>query len=168
MLGYLSQTWSIRVAGAYTIYENDIINRFNVTKYGFLYNWYTVIDSRKLCPIGWHVPIENEWDVLVAELGGPTVAGGKLKSTAALWNNGSVPVPGNNESGFFANPGGFRNGSAGDFMASGSNAFFWSATEISGVNSAFFAQTFNLGPGITAGNLQQFKTTGESVRCLKD
>ena len=28
----------------------------NVATYGRLYTWYAATDSRKVCPIGWHVP----------------------------------------------------------------------------------------------------------------
>ena len=164
MFGNSSQTWSIKVTGAYTIYENDIIN---VTRYGFLYNWYAAIDSKKLCPTGWHVPIEDEWNVLGAKLGGPIVAGGKLKSTSTLWINGGVPVPGNNESGFFANPGGFRDAYSGTFIGSGSNAFFWSATGGSGL-SASSANGFNLNPGDGYSVPNWLKKYGFSVRCLRD
>jgi uncharacterized protein (TIGR02145 family) len=164
MFGNSSQTWSIKVTGAYTIYENDIIN---VTRYGFLYNWYAAIDSKKLCPTGWHVPVEDEWKVLGAKLGGPIVAGGKLKSTSTLWINVGVPVPGNNESGFFANPGGFRDAYVGGFNSSGSNAFFWSATGGSGL-SASNANGFNLNPGDGYSVPNWSKASGFSVRCLKD
>jgi len=164
MFGNSSQTWSIKVTGAYTIYENDIIN---VTRYGFLYNWYAAIDSKKLCPTGWHVPVEDEWKVLGAKLGGPIVAGGKLKSTSTLWINVGVPVPGNNESGFFANPGGFRDAYSGTFSGSGSNAFFWSATGGSGL-SASNANGFNLNPGDGYSVPNWRKASGFSVRCLKD
>ena len=39
------------------------------TKYGALYNWYTV-NTGKLCPLGWHVPTDAEWTKLITYLGG--------------------------------------------------------------------------------------------------
>ncbi len=33
------------------------------------YNWYTVNDSRGLCPTGWHVPSSDEWNSLIHSLG---------------------------------------------------------------------------------------------------
>ena len=49
-------------------------------KYGKLYNWYAVVDTNGLCPQGWHVPSDAEWDTLVTYLGGKDVAGNKLKA----------------------------------------------------------------------------------------
>jgi uncharacterized protein (TIGR02145 family) len=45
-----------------------------------LYNWYAVVDTNGLCPQGWHVPSDAEWDILVMYLGGWDVAGKKLKA----------------------------------------------------------------------------------------
>lgn len=57
------------------------INVTNGAKYGKLYNWYAVADNRQICPIGWHVPSEAEWMVLIKYLGGEVFAGKKMKST---------------------------------------------------------------------------------------
>ena len=64
---------------AWCYYEN---NTANGTKYGKLYNWYAVVDSRGLAPAGWHVPTDEEWTVLSTFLGGVDVAGKKMKSTS--------------------------------------------------------------------------------------
>lgn len=55
--------------------------------FGALYNWYAV-KSGKLCPKGWRVPTDADWQTLVDTLGGKTVAGGKLKSTATAQGSG--------------------------------------------------------------------------------
>jgi len=47
-------------------------------KYGRLYDFHAV-DTGKLAPKGWHVPSDKEWDELIKFLGGPDVAGKKLK-----------------------------------------------------------------------------------------
>ena len=47
---------------------------------GKLYNWYAVIDNNGLCPQGWHVPSDAEWDTLIEYLGGQNVAGSKMKA----------------------------------------------------------------------------------------
>jgi len=52
-----------------------------------LYNWYTTVDTRGLCPIGWHVPTDCEWMYLEGSLG-MTVA-----------NQETVGYRGNNEGG---------------------------------------------------------------------
>ena len=52
--------WSLST-GAYGDYDN---NPSNSETYGRLYNWYTVDDSRGVCPEGWHVSSDDEFTVL--------------------------------------------------------------------------------------------------------
>jgi uncharacterized protein (TIGR02145 family) len=46
---------------AWCYYEFDPKNS---QKYGKLYNWYAVLDSRQLAPLGYRIPRHNEWSVL--------------------------------------------------------------------------------------------------------
>jgi uncharacterized protein (TIGR02145 family) len=74
--------------------------------YGVLYNWYTV-NTGKLCPSGWHVPSDTEWNVLTDYLGGINIAGGKLKESGFKhWNSPNTGAT--NETAFSALPGGDR------------------------------------------------------------
>jgi uncharacterized protein (TIGR02145 family) len=62
---------------AWCYYDNDPKNG---VKYGKLYNWYAVVDNNGLCPQGWHIPSDDEWDTLINYLGGKDVAGAKMKA----------------------------------------------------------------------------------------
>ena len=62
---------------AWCYYDNDPANG---TKYGKLYNWYAVNDSRGLVPVGYHIPSDAEWKILTDFLGGEEVAGKKMKN----------------------------------------------------------------------------------------
>jgi len=68
---------------AWCYHEN---NTANGTKYGKLYNWYAVNDTRGLAPTGYHIPTDEEWTVLSTFLGGEDVAGKKMKSSFG-WNS---------------------------------------------------------------------------------
>jgi uncharacterized protein (TIGR02145 family) len=46
---------------AWCYYKNK---KKNGEKYGKLYNWYAVNDSRSLAPDGWHIPSYYEWELL--------------------------------------------------------------------------------------------------------
>lgn len=46
----------------------------NGKKYGKIYNWSALSDSRGLAPAGWHIPTEKEWNELRDFLGGANVA----------------------------------------------------------------------------------------------
>ncbi|MBM3919544.1 MAG: hypothetical protein FJ344_08615, partial [Sphingomonadales bacterium] len=59
--------WSQTNTGVWCNYNNDTAND---ALYGKLYNWYSVNDSRGLCPVGWHVPSDAEWTTLTDFLGG--------------------------------------------------------------------------------------------------
>lgn len=152
--------WTNQTTGAYCWYNNDTANK---TTYGALYNWYTVVDSRKLCPTGWHVPKVAEWTRLTTYLGGEIVAGGKLKAIT-LWNSPNTDA--DNSSGFTALPGGFRGYSPGYYDYISNNGYWWSA-------SADYATTAwgyilnNNGSRVRLSNLYG-KNLGYSVRCIRD
>lgn len=91
---------------AWCYYDNDPANG---SKYGRLYNWYAVNDPRGLAPAGWKIPSDDDLVELRHFLGGPYVAGAKLKSTAFWVDHSGKSGNGNNESGFNGLPAGYRN-----------------------------------------------------------
>src|SRR5450432_4786545 len=99
------ETWSILKTGAWCWYKND--SATYASTYGRLYNWFAVNDSRRLAPIGWHIPTEAEWSTLSVCLGDFEVVGGKMKETGTThWSNPNKGAT--NTSGFAALPGGNR------------------------------------------------------------
>ena len=90
---------------AWCYYDNDPANG---AKYGKLYNWYAVNDSRGLAPVGYHIPSDAEWTKLTDFLGGEEVAGTKMKSTDFWADYEGNSGNGTNESGFSGLPGGTR------------------------------------------------------------
>jgi uncharacterized protein (TIGR02145 family) len=143
-----------------------------IATYGYLYNWYAAkgvstsgsTTYKNICPTGWHVPTDAEWTTLETQLGGASVAGGKMKSTGtANWVGQSAGT--DNSSGFSALPGGARDG-LGGFAGIGTIAWFLSATENGGFDAwhrelTFIADNVNRPTNIN-------KTLAASVRCLKD
>lgn len=89
--------------------------------YGIIYNWYAVNDQRGLAPKGWHIPDDDEWEILTHLLG--EEAGTQLKSASNWKEDGN----GTNTKGFNALPGGYRykNGVFKGVLGYGS---FWSST----------------------------------------
>ena len=81
------------------LYGENFYNSTDVLTYGRFYDSYVVLDSRNICPVGWHVPTDSEWTTLVTFLGGDSIAGGKLKSITG-WDSPNTGAT--NESGFSA------------------------------------------------------------------
>jgi uncharacterized protein (TIGR02145 family) len=151
--------WSAVSTGAYAVYNNDAANN---TTYGKLYNWYAVVDSRNLCPVGWHIPSDAEWTTLENFLGGDGIAGGKMKAVSNLWQSPNKGAT--NESGFSGLPGGFRD-SIFTYDYVGNYGYWWSSTE--GSTASAWFRYLGYGDGISArGN--HYKRNGFSVRCLRD
>jgi uncharacterized protein (TIGR02145 family) len=139
--------------------------------YGKLYNWYTVDDSRNICPDGWHVPNLDEWNELREFLGGQPVAGGKMKITGhtqdgsgSLWTNPNTGAT--NESGFSALPAGYRWGPDGTFSNLTFFAGWWTSTAFDTEN-AYYRFTTHTSSSLS-GNHTFGKRRGFSVRCVKD
>jgi uncharacterized protein (TIGR02145 family) len=141
----------------------------NYLTYGVLYNWHAAMagfDSsmdgvQGICPAGWHLPGDLEWNELSEYLGGKSLAGGKLKETGT--SHWKTPNEGaTNKSGFTALPGGGRS-SNGAFGLNGSNGYWWSSF---GSEYAWqWSLSYNVKTLVSHG---EFKETGLSVRCVKD
>ena len=140
---------------AWCYYNND---RVIGKKFGKLYNWYAVNDPRGLAPMGWSVPGDEDWVALTNFLGGPGVAGNKLKSENGWTDN----YNGTNETGFAGLPGGYRVEN-GKFMNLGSIATWWSTTE-SRSDIAIDHYLIQSGSFPRSNNS---KLRGEYVRCIK-
>jgi uncharacterized protein (TIGR02145 family) len=115
-----------------------------------------------ICPTGWHIPSNQDWQSLELFLGGSNQCGGKLKSISNSWNNPNSGA--NNSSSFFAEPYGNR-GTNGFYSNWGDYAFFWTSTEFS--QGASVSRTLSFDTN-TCDNNNDNKNLGFSVRCLKD
>ncbi|MFN5319636.1 MAG: fibrobacter succinogenes major paralogous domain-containing protein, partial [Bacteroidia bacterium] len=153
--------WSNLSTGAWCNYDNNVLND---SLYGKLYNWYTVVDARNLCPTGWHVPSSVEWEVLVDLLGGELSAGGKMKSIVG-WESPNQGAT--NESGFSGLPGGYRYYfQTGYFTDIGFYGYWWSTTTQPSTSSAWI-RTLNYSDD-NASLASYAKKNGLSVRCIRD
>ena len=152
--------WAALTTGAWCYYNNDPTQG---NKYGKLYNWYAVIDTRGLAPQGWHIPSDAEWTTLETTLGGASVAGGKMKEPGTL--NWAAPNTGaDNSSGWAGLPCGGRLG-VGSWISTTYSGKWWSSTDYVGVYG-FFRQLYNDNGGI--GRDFHERKSGWSVRCLRD
>ena len=162
--GLSISAWQNTISGAYAIYNNDPVND---GLYGKLYNHFAVTDSRGLCPTGWHVTSDAEWTTLENQLGGQSVAGGALKSTATQPTPGGWNAPNTgatNSTGFTALPGG-RRASDGNFNTMASSGYWWSSSVLSG-SDAWYRYLYSNLSSINRANAN--RAHGFSVRCLKN
>jgi len=154
--------WIHLTDGAFCWYNNDSASYNKL--FGKLYNWY-VVDTlvngnTTACPVGWHVPNENEWTTMQTLLGGWTIAGVPLKENCnTLWDMNN---PGNNHTGFTARPSGYRQEDG--FFWDKSNyrwARYWTSVEYAyawwlSYDNPYLAQYCT------------HKNQGLSIRCIKD
>lgn len=142
----------------YIVYGNN-------ATYGKLYTW-NVVNTGKLAPLGWHVPTDAEWTMLISYLGGDSIAGGKMKSTSSLWAQPNTNAT--NSSGFSALPAGSYIEAAGGYKSGlGGVAKFWSSTETDTYNALSRSLEWNSGY-VNRGGINNYKTQGFSVRCVRD
>lgn len=169
-----NSAWAALTKGAQCNYNN---NEANGTKYGKIYNWHAVNDSRKLAPTGWHIPSDQDWTILnnylAANLG---VSSSIVKALAAKtdWSS-SIEINAvgndltkNNSSGFTALPGGIRglNGPSGTFGWLNTDSWFWSSSVIDASFGSARGMKNTTKSSIEIGMF--FKTDGLAVRCIKN
>lgn len=162
--------WNALTTGGFCWYNND--NQYDLV-YGKLYNWFTIDDSRGVCPTGWRVPSDSDWSTLINFLDNSsdstvngiesTVAGGMLKETGlTYWDSPNTGAT--NSSGFSARSAGSRGFSAFD-PTFGTHALWWSTDEGQGWEGRsrwVIFDSANSGRGLNT------KESGFSVRCLQD
>jgi uncharacterized protein (TIGR02145 family) len=150
--------WESLAYQGYCWYNNDSTYR---NPYGALYNP-VAVESRSICPYGWHIATVYEWDGLINYLGGPAGTGGKLKE-AGITNWLSPNTGATNETGFTALPAGMRN-SVGDFLNIGSQGTWWCQPSNSGDVYSYSISYDSTSIVKYHGNINM----GFSVRCVKD
>ena len=166
--------WENTFTGAYVWYENDISWK---DLYGAMYNWYAVDDDNGICPTGWHVPSNSEWQVMTSFIGGLS-KGKELKSCRQInsvmggdcdteehprWESSEYHF-GTDDYWFSGLPGGFRY-FYGSFTNIGHGSYWWTSTNNTS-ESAHSRAMYSVMSVIQEG--QSLKQSGFSVRCIKD
>ncbi|WP_407444826.1 FISUMP domain-containing protein [Fibrobacter sp.] len=160
--------------------ENGTTNEGDCSVYGRLYTWAAAVgksedecgdrktcnlpsgDIRGVCPEGWHLPSNVEWNALFTAVGGTDVAGKKLKADSDLWNY-HEGISNDDSFGFSVLPAGYRS-CYGSFHDEGDGADFWSSTEYDSLNADDWYFSYDdrvYDDGFS-------KLNGFSVRCLRD
>ena len=162
-------------------------------KYGYLYNWTAVMNGASssnsvpsnvqgVCPTGWHVPSDGEWQMLLNFVNSKSAwlcNGSNGRALAAQtgwsvcsWCSGGCEVTNANPngtrnlSGFSALPAGYYyvNGNNADGYPS--NAYYWSCTD-DGSNTYAYHYRLNYNSDYMY-NYNQYIYYGMSVRCIQD
>jgi uncharacterized protein (TIGR02145 family) len=170
--------WQNTTDGAWAYLYND--QSFECP-YGKLYNWFTIQDSRGVCPVDWHVPTEEEWSVLYDFLSSNTNSflssnpdfqlqsiGGTywelLPWEAPVFCGTAINSNATNLAGFSGLAGGTR-APNGQYGRSGcASAYFWGSSDI---NSDAYFRILEAGVGFFGGFYGD-KNQGFSIRCIKD
>ena len=165
-----------------------------VQDFGRWYNWYATRDARGVCPSGWHVPYEDEWDELLDYLvtqGYPRDVYSSNGLLLQAGNNGQpmmttsgwITTNGTDEFGFAGKPGGevWYLGDQDNFTVEGIGSLGqWWSSSLPDWNAAGQVKSYHIDDltgQATGGN---YPTTirlrakysgpdiGSSIRCIKD
>jgi len=172
---WMAENLRYAAPGSYCYENNDDRCR----SYGRLYTWTTAMNLPKdyidnsstggiaaehqgICPMGWHVPSNEEWTALgtyAASLNKGGV-GSALKNKEG-WASGAVGITA--ASGFNALPSGNRYGE--DYSELGSSTYFWAAAGGDGMGGAYWFLVNNKDDLSTA---EDFDSAAFSLRCVKN
>jgi uncharacterized protein (TIGR02145 family) len=161
--------WTLLATPALCWFDNDAATYKPL--YGALYNWFTVLTGN-LCPTGWHVPTDAEYNTMELYLGIPladinlydwrgTNQGSMIKSTTG-WPAGQN---GTNTTGFSGLPGGYRYAADGSFQALDQWTYWWTATEHDATR-AWYRRVDGDHTDIYKASTE--KRGGKYIRCVKN
>jgi uncharacterized protein (TIGR02145 family) len=150
------QDWANASKGAQALYDDKWVH---LEEFGRLYNVFAIQDARGLCPAGWHVPEDEDWQQIKDYINSRGWSAVALKASNAYpprWD-------GTNVSGFSALPGGMRN-QLGYDEGLGEAGGWWSASKQDGSEWVWTIRS-------KSGALHRSVTgpqSGHSVRCICD
>lgn len=145
------QTWmkkniSIPVPNSFWYEHDSITNRENGRLYFFS-------SAMAVCPRGWHLPTDEEWQALIDQYGGDSLAGSTLMKGGASGLDITLP--------------GYRsaNSSSDLFGKKGEQGFYWTST-VKGEQTAYARMFSANSPVIT--HIYYRRANAFSVRYVKD
>lgn len=134
--------------------------------YGHYYNFN---GASKACPDGWRLPTTEDWEQLIDNVGGISIAGKELKSKGTSATDGYwreyKNFTGKNSHCFEAQPAGFYDHIGGNFLNVGEYGYYWTASSIN--SSKAFVVTFNYFSDKVVFNEYPIDNY-YSVRCIKE
>ena len=132
--------------------------------YANAYTWFTVNDTRGICPFGWHIPILKDWDNLLISIGGEIATAGKLKEVGVMhWVSPNEDAT--NESGFTAVGAGYQSKNGNRlFLTSG--AMWWTNTPY--FTDYAWSISIKTGSSNVTKSFNQNKKDALPVRCVKN
>ena len=166
---------STETTGYQWIYNNNAGGELDT--YGRLYSYFSVTDSRGVCPTGFHVPSDAEFTTLRDYLvnngfgyGGSGINIGKAMASTSGWTTSTTAgdvgylQASNNSSGFTVLPGGYHNGGTGADNELGASAYFRTSSSTGAFTSWYYTLQYNYG---YLGRNDFGSGNGYSVRCVK-
>jgi uncharacterized protein (TIGR02145 family) len=180
--------WSNQQSPAYT---KSLDTSLSNGQLGYYYNWYAVNDSKGICPEGWKVPSDSDWEKLEVYLQNNGYNyDGSIDSQTERHNNNKLAIalsgkkywvsstvigsPGNTDSSEFSNkstfsaiPIGYRAVDTNIFDLIQQAAYFWTSTEHNdSTGNAFFRLIRHDSPAVKRSFLTH--NYGFSIRCVKE
>lgn len=170
-------------------YEGNLVDEAWQTEeyqtYGVLYNWATAMglpnyynmhqwdgsdnDRQGICPDGWHLPSQKEWETLeaylISEFHGTDSSnmGSRIKSTGRWKDYGN----GTNETGFSLMPSGFRY-NEGFFDKIERYGYLWTSTQCPSSCELSARYKYLVYTDMEIHSSYPSKKCGFPVRCIKD
>jgi len=177
---WMAENLNFETASGSYCYDNS---ESNCDTYGRLYTWSVAMDGapsssanpsgiQGVCPSGWHMPSDDEWETLAsfvandAGLTGKSIdnwteIGQKLKSITGWTASSGISF--DDGYGFSGLPGGYRINSSGSYADLGNGGHWWSSTEISNSYAYYRFLFYNNENFLRLGN---DKSDAHSVRCI--
>ncbi|MFO7656506.1 MAG: FISUMP domain-containing protein [Bacteroidales bacterium] len=158
---------------AYCFYNNNVTGEADI--YGILYTWSAAtngigndsinnINIQGVCPDGWHIPSNEEWQQLIDYISSDGFAenvGFALKATSGWIEDGN----GIDAYGFDAQPSGSRSATESGSFSNPGYCSWWSSTENDLVCAYRSRLTYS---NSSIEKRSSDKSNGFSVRCIKD